>query len=86
MLLSVIGEKIPELVGGAVWTLACHPRTGALASSAYFCGEAPLDSLPLIGCGLSSAPVQLVESEFFNGNRFEWDQYNTELVGEDYCA
>ena len=43
-------------------------------------------SVEEIVCGLTSAPAMLQETDFLQGNQFNWNQYSAELTGVDYCA
>lgn len=134
MTLTQVIEKIPEIISGLAWQIACHPAFG-LMKTAYTCSVYPYGataeiavknaivaassaalvaaagglspaviaakgveaaatakaaaeatSTELIVCGLSSAPLMLMETGFLQGNQFDWDQYNADLLGEDYCV
>ncbi|MBI4016502.1 MAG: hypothetical protein HY363_02300 [Candidatus Aenigmarchaeota archaeon] len=131
MSLTTIIEKIPEIISGLAWQMACHPVFG-LMTNAYTCSTYPYGatneiaiknialaavsastisasvspaaavisaaqgaaetkaaseatSVEEIVCSMTSAPSMLMESEFLQGNKFNWNQYNAELTGVDYC-
>ncbi len=85
MYTNLLAEKLPELMLGLAWKAACDPFKGFLVPEAYRCGVEPIFSEELLACSTLSIAPMLLESRFLQGNQFEWDQYNTELLGEDYC-
>lgn len=87
-LLSGINDNLPSSVMGAVWQRFCMPDTGSLVSHAYQPCNRNIDPAGAAGvavCGVMSVPPLLFETGFFDGNKFDWNQYDTKLRGVDFC-
>ncbi|MBI4147669.1 hypothetical protein HY490_00085 [Candidatus Woesearchaeota archaeon] len=80
-------EKIPEMALGAVWTGLCYPFLPQQIVIRETACLSPVGTAPLfVGCAVLSVPSMLQETEFFSGNRFNFNQYGSTLEGDDYCG
>ncbi|MBI4140494.1 hypothetical protein HY485_01510 [Candidatus Woesearchaeota archaeon] len=76
--------SIGKLASSAAWTYACDPI--------LHLEEYEISALALPGgwyytsCALWGGAQELTETEFFSGNAFNWDQYDGDIKGHDYCG
>lgn len=62
------------------WNDMCSPTMNQDWCTSVAAGEAGAR------CSAESAMQLLSETDFFRGNRFNWDRYDGEIEGNDYCA
>lgn len=85
-------ETLPIGVMGAAWGAVCDPLLGYWGITygtkwAYWEGCRNMANAPfLLACSTWAGIHELVETDFFAGNQFDWDKYDAEIEGNDYCA
>ncbi|GEM_PF-6570083 len=85
-------ETLPIGVNGAAWGAVCDPLAGYWGITygtkwAYWEGCRNLGNGPFVlACSTWAGIHELIETEFFAGNQFDWDKYDADIEGHDYCA
>ena len=85
---NAVLKHTPEIYQSFAWQNMCDYNTGALSQQAYpeTLGKPDIVSdwaVPL--CSVTAGIQILKETDYFKGNKYEWDQYMGKLEGEDYC-
>jgi len=87
--LSAILESIPLILAGWGWELICSEATNAPSFAANIdlvCEDTSSEPFLYLGCMVSGGALQIVEANGFNSNIYDWDKYNADLEGHDFCG
>ena len=83
MLSNFIGS-IGKLASSAAWTYACDPVIQFIEYEGSC--DSYTQGLYYTSCALWGGAQELLETEFFSGNAFNWNQYDGDIKGHDYCG
>jgi hypothetical protein len=81
-------KRIPIIASGVVWQTLCDYNWGKFKSQAYpkKLGQPSIGSdWPVAMCSMIAGQQILAETDYFEGNKYEWDRYTGKIKGEDNC-
>ncbi len=86
---NAVLKQLPVMAMGTAWQALCDPEIGMLSQEAYPSQfQKPpniLSDWEVPMCALTAALQMIAETDFFEGNKYEWDRYVGDLEGEDFC-
>ncbi|MBD3361824.1 hypothetical protein GF358_03460 [Candidatus Woesearchaeota archaeon] len=85
---NAVLKQLPVITTGITWQIMCDYNRGFLSDQAYpetFGKPDILADWAVPLCAVTAGLQMLEETDFFEGNKYKWDQYTGKLQGEDFC-